>query len=480
MTLNLEPRNVFKYFEEISSIPRGSGNMKGIADYCMNFAEKHSLKVVRDAADNIIIYKDATAGYENSPSVILQGHLDMVCQKENGCELDFEKDGIDIFVKDGFVTANGTTLGGDNGIADAMMLAILESDDLKHPSIEAVFTTDEEIGMLGAAALDMSLLKSKLMINIDSEEQDVLTVSCAGGAGFGAVLPLERENRSGKQIKIKLDGLLGGHSGVEIDKGRVNADILAGRILNYLNKNLCDSFSIISVNGGDKDNAITRSAEILLCTEDAENLIDVANRYLDTVKNEISAREPAFYYDVTKGADGEFSVITPRLKDKIIYLLVCTPNGITEMSAEIDGLVETSLNLGILKTTDSELQLQYALRSNKKTCLEFLIDKMETFFGGNSLSTEVSGVYPPWEFNANSKLQQVYKREFENKFGYPPRVEAIHAGLECGIFADKIEGMDCISIGPNMYDIHTTEERLSITSVGSIYEVVLKVLEDLK
>ncbi len=475
---NLEPKRVFKYFEEISQVPRGSGNMNAIAEYCVDFAKKHSLKYIRDAANNVIIYKNATKGFENAPSVILQGHLDMVCQKESGYDIDFESQGLKIYADGDFLKAEGTTLGGDNGIAVAMVLAILESDVIPHPAIEAVFTTDEEIGMLGAVALDMKNLSSKVMINIDSEDQDIVTVSCAGGLRFSAEIPFNRQTKCGTAIKIVLKGLKGGHSGVEIDKGRVNADILAGRVLNHL-KHLT-YFEIISINGGDKDNAITPTCEILLLSENGDSLIGYAESYLKTVKAEISAREPDFCFEITTAPKAEHGVIDKETAEKLIYFLTLTPNGVIDMSAEINGLVETSLNLGILQTNENTAEMHYALRSNKKTSLEFLSEKMKSFFEIFGIKTNVSGAYPPWEFNPNSKLQTVYTSAFKEQFGYEPKIEAIHAGLECGVFSDAIDGIDCISIGPQMYDIHTVNERLSITSVEKIYNLLLNVLSKLK
>ena len=337
---------VFRFFKEICKIPHGSGNMKKIADYCVDFAESRGLRFVRDAANNVIIYKFGTTGYEKSAPVILQGHLDMVCQKTVECEIDFLTDGVEFFEENGFIKAKGTSLGADNGIAVAMMLSILDSDDLAYPPIEAVFTTDEEIGMLGASALDMTQLKSKRMINLDSEEDDVLTVSCAGGMDFTVTASSEIKPSNGDVISLVIEGLQGGHSGVEIDKGRVNSNLLAGRILRELK--LRADFDIISVKGGDKGNAIPLRTEILLQTLDADRLIGAAVKLSDTIKTEIVAREPDFRLCVTLSEEKFDAALSDSFKDKLIFALNLTPNGICEMSREIEGLVETSLNLGIL------------------------------------------------------------------------------------------------------------------------------------
>lgn len=474
---NLEPKSVFGYFEELSQIPRGSGDMEKVSDYCIEFAKEHSLKAVRDAANNVIIYKPASKGYENYAPVILQGHLDMVCQKDEGTGIDFEKDGLELYTDGDYIKAKGTTLGADNGIAVAMIMSILASDDIAHPPIEAIFTTDEEIGMIGAMALSLDEIKGKRMINIDSEDSRVVTVSCAGGSDFKMTMPLEREKVNGKCIEVTVKGLKGGHSGVEINSGRVNANILLGRILGELRKKC--KFSIISVDGGDKGNAIPLSATAKIVANDDEKALAILNEYEKVIKEEISAREENFALKL-EVSEGEYDAIKTPETDKIINLFLCAPNGVMEMSAEIEGLVETSLNLGIVKTENDSMLLHFTLRSNKKSAHLYLEDRLSAFATSVSCKVEKSGHYPPWEYNANSKLQEIYKEKYMEKFGAYPRVEAIHAGLECGVFASQIEGFDCISIGPEMHDIHTTKERLSITSTKEIYEIILEVLKGLE
>ncbi len=470
----LEPKRVFEYFEEISSVPRGSGNMQKIAEYCVGFAQKHRLKYIRDNTNNIVIYKPAYRGYESAEPIILQGHLDIVCQKTSDSKIDFDKDGLEIIVDGNYIKANGTTLGADNGIAVAMILAILESDSIPHPAIEAVFTTDEEIGMVGAVALDGSVLTAKKMINLDSEEMDCVTVSCAGGSDFTASIPVVRESVSGNQVTITLKGLKGGHSGICIHEGRVNANLLAGRILNHLNNNT--KFGLISVSGGDKCNAITPICEIRLVTDD-DSFKSVAEKYIAEIKTEIAHREPDFCGEIEICENIQAECMDKASQDKVIYALLSAPNGVVEMSAEINGLVETSLNLGILKTEENAVSYSFALRSNKKTALKFLEDKLTAYFAPLSAEIKTGGHYPPWEFNANSDMQRLYIDSYKEQFGDTPRVEAIHAGLECGVFADKIRGFDAIAIGPQMYDVHTVNERLEIKSVGEIYKLLTKILE---
>lgn len=471
----LEPQRVFEFFEEISGIPRGSGNMKKIADYCVSFAEKRGLKYIRDEADNVVIFKDATKGYENADTVILQGHLDMVCQKTEEREIDFLSDGLDLFVDGDFVKARGTTLGADNGIAVAMVLAIIDSEDLSHPSLEAVFTTDEEIGMIGALKLDMSYLKGKKMINLDAEEDGILTVSCAGGSDFLITVPVERKKVTGDFVKITLKGLKGGHSGVEINDGRVNADVLAGRFLNHM-KN-CVSFDLINIDGGDKGNAIPNFCNIELLTDDSAFFKNEAEKYLDIIKKELSEREPSFEYLINIGEEKTVSVLTEETKNKIIFALVSAPNGVVEMSKEIEGLVETSLNLGILKTEEEKITLHFTLRSNKKSALVFLEEKLGAFSDYLGFESESFGHYPPWEYKGNSSLQQIYKECFTEQNGYEPRLEAIHAGLECGVFASAIENLDCVALGPALWDVHTVNEKLSVSSTERTFKLVVKILE---
>ena len=469
-----EPTRVFKYFQDISAIPRGSGNMKGIADYCMDFAKDHALRAVRDSADNVIIFKNGTAGYENTPPVILQGHLDMVCQKDPSCNIDLSKDGLDLYTEGDFLKARGTTLGADNGSAVAMTLAILESDTIPHPPIEAVFTTDEEVGMLGAAVLDTSILKAKKMINLDSEEFDYVTVSCAGGSDLRITVPLTRKRVSAYEFSVILSGLRGGHSGIEIDKGRVNANTLAGRFLNHM-QNVC-AFDIISINGGDKSNAIPNRCEMRLSVTDEHAFKAEASLFLSSIKKELSDREPGFDFCI-KG-HGVTEHEKTDVTDSLVYALCCAQSGVIEMSAEIDGLVESSQNLGILITERNEIIIHFSLRSNKKTALKYLEERLCTFAKCfENAQVKTFGHYPPWEFKSDSSLQKKYFQLFESKFGYKPKVQAIHAGLECGIFSDKIKGLDCISIGPELYDVHTVNERLSISSTQKLYELLLDILK---
>lgn len=480
MTVNIqhETAEVFRYFKEICAIPHGSGNMKAISDYCLGFARKNNLKAVRDRAENVVIYKPGTMGYESSPPIILQGHLDMVCQKIQESKIDFEKDGLEVYTDGDFIKAKGTTLGADNGIAVSMIMAILASKELAHPPIEAVFTTDEEIGMLGAEALDASLLTGRKMINLDSEEAEILTVSCAGGSDFNLFLPFSKVASKGRKISLEISDLKGGHSGVDIDKGRINANMLMARILNFVGKTV--SFNLVGINGGTKGNAIPFCSKAEIVTKDSEGFIKTVEDCFSVIKKEISHREKACSLGLTAEADGEFEVLDPAVQDRLIYLLLTTPNGVIDMSSEIEGLVETSLNLGILTTGKDEIAMQYALRSNKASALSFLEDRMAAFASHNGCRFEFSGRYEPWEFKNDSPLQKLYADAFCREFGHKPQVAAIHAGLECAVFAKKIKDLDCISIGPDMFDVHTTNERLSISSANRIFRLLCSLLSQCK
>ncbi|MBR5442711.1 MAG: beta-Ala-His dipeptidase [Clostridia bacterium] len=475
---NIQPERVFYYFEQICDIPHGSGNMGGVSRYCRNFAINHGFDYYLDDAKNVIIYKPASEGYEGAEPVILQGHLDMVCQKAEGVEIDFFEDGIEPYIDGDFVKARGTTLGADNGIAVAMMLAILEDDTIKHPPIEAVFTTEEEVGMIGARQLDMTRLKGRRMVNIDAEEADIVTVSCAGGSDFTTEISLDRCEKQGTMVQLSLKGLRGGHSGIEINGNRINADILAGRILNHLARD--NAFDVISIDGGDKGNAIPNNCKIVLCVDNADEFVKAATDYVEIIKNEISDKEPDFEAQLEVKGAGTYSVFSAKAKSQAITILACVPDGVMAMSAGVSGLVETSLNLGILKTEDEVLKLHITLRSNKWTALLALEERLTAFFDSQSLESNVFAKYPPWEYKADSALRSLYVDVYKDTMGEEPGIAAIHAGLECGVFAAAIKDFDCIAIGPYLYDVHTTKERVCISDTENVYKMLLKLLENLR
>ena len=476
----IEPKSVFKYFEEISAIPRGSGNTKGISDYCVRFAEEHGLRCIQDKMNNVIIFKDATPGYEKAAAVMIQGHLDMVCEKEANCPIDFEKDGLTLKYEDGVISAVGTTLGGDDGIAVAMALALLDAADIPHPPLEVVLTVDEETGMYGAAEIDCSPLKSRIMLNLDSEVEGVLLVSCAGGVMATCRLPLTRENATGTKAVLRVHGLTGGHSGVEIDKGRANSNMLMGRLLNELDKLM--PISIFSVDGGLKDNAIPREtvAELIVDATDLAELKAAVAKYEKIFAAEYRVADPDLKVELTMGGVGSSKVLDPASKDRIIAALVNLPGGIQRMSLDIPGLVQTSLNMGILKTTDSEMTMGFAVRSSVGTEKEELLSRLGSMMKLLGGKVECAGDYPAWEYRPDSRLRDVMVKAFEDLYGRSPSVEAIHAGVECGLFAGKIQGLDCVSMGPNMKDIHTPNESMEVASVRRTWAYVLEILTRLR
>ncbi len=475
---NLKHSRVFEIFEELTKIPHGSHNCEGLAEYCVNFAKNIGLNYLCDSADNVVIYKPGTKELQNAESVILQGHLDMVCQKTADSNIDFLTDPLKLCLEGDYLYAEGTTLGGDNGIAVAMILAILENNNLKHPPIEAVFTSDEEIGMIGAGKLDMSVFKSKRMINIDAEEDDTVIVSCAGGCDFNVRLPLSTVLVESGMLTVEFIGLQGGHSGVEINSGRENANILCGALLKYLKDKI--NFEIVSVDGGDKGNAITNYAVLKLCSDNLNMLSTLINEFGISLKDKIKHRENNFEIITTVDTTiKERFVFDGILKENVIHTLACIPNGVLKLSDEIENLVETSLNLGIIKTNENDVYMLTALRSNKVNELFALQDKLKEFFKEVKSDVSVSGFYPPWEYKSNSQLQTCYMNSYEKILKAKPKVNAIHAGLECAVFASKIKDIDCIAIGPNIYDVHTVYEKLSISSTIKIFDVIINVLENL-
>ena len=490
----LQPENVFKYFEEICNIPHGSGNTKQISDYLVKFAKQHDLEYVQDKSNNVVIVKEATVGYENSPTVMIQGHMDMVCEKTSDSKIDFSKDGLELVVDGDFVYANKTTLGGDDGIAVAYALAILSADDIAHPRIEAIFTVDEEIGLLGAADLDMNGFLGKYLLNIDSEEEGILTVGCAGGLRADCIFDMEYENRERAGVyEVTINGLLGGHSGAEIQKERANSNILMGRLLYYIAKDV--NFSINSLSGGNKDNAIPRETRAVLVVNQSdlkkfESRIDnfqkiIANEYKTNdsgIEITVTCIDSKNLADVLKTVvdKNQISVLTSKCQSTLIFVLMNVPNGVMRMSADIKGLVQTSLNLGILELNSEKLKLGFSVRSSVESEKKALDDRLRClteFLGGKHMT---SGDYPGWEYKKDSKLRDVMVAVYEKLYQKKPKVEAIHAGLECGILVSKKPDLDCISFGPDMYDIHTVAEKLSISSTERVWNYLLEVLRALK
>ena len=472
----LEPASVFEYFEQLCAIPHGSGNTKAISDYLVSFAKEQGLRYIQDEANNVIIFQDGTCGYENHAPVILQGHMDMVCEKDASCPLDLATDGLDLAHDGQYVYTKGTTLGGDDGIAIALALALMADTTIPHPPLEVVITVDEEIGMLGAAAIDLKALKGRTLINIDSEEEGVFTVSCAGGAT--ATLSLEGERRAvyGPCIRLAVDGLQGGHSGVEIHKNRANANKIMGEFMSRV-QNLMP-LCLTSFAGGSKDNAITRScsATMVAMGMHLERINTIAEELQAEVRakyDEPEATVQAFDVDALGG-----NAMTTEATAKVISMLCSVPNGVQAWSEDIPGLVQTSLNLGIAKLGNA-MNLTFSVRSCVNQERFDLLDQLRKIAAFHGASYSQMGEYPAWEYKADSNLRDVMVKTYVDMFGKEPAVVAIHAGLECGLLSEKLPGLDCVSIGPEMHDIHTSREKLGIASTERTWKYLLEVLKAL-
>lgn len=476
---NLEPKAVFHFFEDLTRIPHGSHNTKAISDYCAAFAKERGLWVYQDALNNIIIKKPATAGYEKAPALILQGHLDMVAEKTPDSPIDFMKDALDLRVDGDYVSANGTTLGGDDGIAVAMALAVLDSKEIAHPALEVVFTVDEEIGMEGALGLDYQQLSARRMLNIDSEDEGIFTVSCAGGASAHVSVALAAAPCALAGAKLTITGLIGGHSGQEIDKGRANADLLLGRVLKALRRKL--PFRLVSAAGGMKDNAIPNAAEAVLAlrAEDAAAADEIVKTCAADFRKEYASTDPGVAVAL-EPAPSAPQALTEEATLRVIRFLLLVPNGIAAMSADIAGLVQTSCNLGIFRVADNGMAAVISVRSSVASQKQMLLDRLEELAQLLGGSLTVTGAYPAWEYRRESVLREKLAVVYEKQTGKPPKIEAIHAGLECGLFAGALEGLDCVSFGPDLTDIHTTREKMSISSVQRTWKFLLGALEALK
>lgn len=474
---DLEPKEVFGYFEQICSIPHASYHEDKLSDYCAEFARQHNLVYYQDELKNIIMIKEASEGYEDEEPMILQGHLDMVCEKEPGCRIDFDTDGIKLKAENGYITADGTTLGADDGIAVAYVLAILSSETIMHPKLEVIFTVSEEVGMEGALGIDVSMLKGRRLLNLDSEEEGVFLAGCAGGASVQCSLPVARIPAKGSVMEITVSGLAGGHSGTEINKGRANADVLMGRILIELSKHM--EYNLASWEGGRKENAIPRECTVQLCMteKDFHTVEQVMGKIRQDVSNEYAVTDRNIQIAVRRKASLSGEMLTEASTKQAILLVNALPNGIQAMSADVEGLVETSLNLGILKLEETALILRFAVRSSVGSVKNALVDKLMYLAQGLGGNAEISGVYPAWEYKRHSAFRDKMAAVYEKMYGKKPVIEAIHAGVECGLFSDKLPGLDCISIGPDMEFIHTTEERLNINSTKRVWEYLLEVLK---
>ncbi len=469
-----EPASVLKFFEEICGIPHISYHEKELSDYCVAFAKERGLYYEQDEHANVLIIKEATPGYEDVEPIIIQGHLDMVGDKLPTCPIDMEKEPIEIMVEGDYITANGTTLGGDDGIAIAYGLALLDADDIPHPRLEVVLTICEEVGLEGANAINLDTCKAKRLLNIDSEEEGVFTAGCAGGMRVDNVIPMETEVNKGVYCEVKTNGLLGGHSGIEIHKGRVNGNVLLGRFFLALKEKT--EFAIVEMAGGVKDNVIPKNATASFLANDVDAVkavVDVLNAEL---KAEYGVADPNAELVLTIGEEKECTVLSQCSKEKVITFLNLMPNGVQAMSQDLPGLVETSLNMGVMKVDATEIKVSFSLRSSVVSAKEYLAAKLKQMTEMLGGTVAFRGDYPAWPYARESKLRDLCLEVYKKQYGKEAKVEIIHAGLECGILSGKIEGLDCISLGPDMFDVHTPDEKISISSIARVWDFLKAVL----
>lgn len=484
MLEKLEPQNVFTLFEQLTKIPHGSGNTEQMSDFLISFAKERNLECRKDATGNVIIKKNATLDYEDHEPVMMQGHMDMVLVKDPGSQFDLLGQALELEINGDYLTAKETSLGADDGIAVAYMLSLLDSDHYMHPPLECIITVDEEVGMEGATALNLSDLKGKRLINIDTEEEGEFVVSCAGGVRvtgeFAIFEKVLSKDDSNILVQFDLIGLQGGHSGTEIDKGRANANVLMGKLMAKLYRE--EEFALVSLSGGLKDNAIPIDAKMIICVEVTvyDRIVQISQDFLKKVKEEYGEIEPDLQLVTTilESSEKEFFVAKEEL-ECLSSFFEQIPNGVIRMSEELEGLVETSLNLGIMECKEQSLNITFAIRSSVAKQKEQLKLKITELIEQNGGTVFLYGDYPEWEYQKESELRKTMVRIYEEMYHDTPKILSIHAGLECGIIAKKIKGLDCISIGPNMKDIHTTKEVLSISSTKRVWEYLLKVLANL-
>ena len=472
-----KPEKLFHFFEEVCAVPRGSGNEKGISDFLVKFAKDRGLWVYQDDSYNVIIKKEGSKGAEDKDPVMLQGHIDMVCDKRAGVEHDFEKEGIDLVLKDGVLSANGTTLGADNGVAIALMMMVLDDEDIKHPPVECVFTTEEEVGLNGAQALDKSQITARTMINMDSEEEGVATISCAGGLRVQLTRPVERIEAKGTLVQIKIEGLLGGHSGTDIDKERQNANILMGRMVEHLMKNT--DGKLVTFAGGTKDNAITRECEASLIyaeKAEAEKAEKLVCALAETFSEEISSFEPDFGCEISLEEGQSVSALKDEDAKAFVSAIRLAPNGVYRRNIKMDGFVVVSSNMGVVRADENELVIVVSPRSSVASLQEDTKERFALLADTFGFAIDYSGEYPGWDYKEDSKIREVFVESYRELFGTELRLEALHAGLECGLFSEALPGLDAIAVGPTLYNVHTPDENVPLDSFERFYELLKDVL----
>lgn len=475
---NLKPDKVFYYFEEISRIPHTSYHEKALSDYCAAFAASRNLTYEQDDMGNLVIFAPASPGYEEVDTIMIQGHLDMVGAKTANCSLDLEKDGLELYVEDDFVRARGTTLGGDDGIAVAYALAILDSSDIPHPRLEILLTVCEEVGLLGASAMDLSSCQGKKLINLDSENEGIFTAGCAGGRRAFGEIPLQRSMKTGVYVHVRISGLIGGHSGGDIQKGRGNALMLMGRFLLTLDEHF--TYGLIDLAGGTKENVIPSEccANLIVHPRNLKALESVVSDFNAALAAEYGTSDPNAVLSAEYDASEEETelILSTYSLEKVLAVLALMPNGIASMSMDLPGLVETSCSMGVASVENETFLFRISIRSSLPSGKEMLSSKIRHLIRLLDGSVTFQGDYPAWKYAKKSPFRETCISIYKNMFQKEPIVEVVHGGLECGILSDRLPELDCISFGPDIFDVHSVHERMSISSVQRMWEFLKAVL----
>ena len=474
-----EPQRVLYYFEKICSIPHGSRNERMISDYLVDFARERNLTYRQDDMLNVIIWKDGSPGYEDAAPVILQGHMDMVAVKEEGVSKDMETEGLDLALDGDMLYAKGTSLGGDNGIAVAYMLTILDDDTMEHPPIEAVFTTGEEIGLLGATHLDTSDLSGKTFINLDSETEGIFIVNCAGGTELELSFDCDRDagQQDSCRLELQLKGLKGGHSGQQINKGRLNAIKAMGRLLYGLSRSM--DIRLVSIDGGEKDNVIAPSCEAVITISD-DRALALVRELFDRIKEEYIMVEPGISLSVIRLSGDGPQPMSPDATRSILRSLIIMPTGVLRMNPDLKDMVQTSANLGVIRTREDQVTMIASVRSASESEEAYQVERVRAMAEGLAGSLRITASYPGWQYKRDSRIRDVMREVYRNIYGQEPLIEGIHAGLECGIFMEKMPDLDMISVGPDMTGIHSPAEKLDLASVKRTYDLIVATLKELR
>ena len=473
---HLEPQLIWKNFAALNSVPRPSKKEEKVIEFIKNFGENLNLETTVDEVGNVIIKKPATSGMENRKAIVLQSHLDMVCQKNNDVNFDFETQGIQMEVDGDWVKAKGTTLGADNGIGVATIMSVLESNDIPHPALEALFTIDEETGMTGAIGLKPGQLHGEILLNLDTEEDDEIDIGCAGGVDVTASATYNLENSTGQIVKITVKGLQGGHSGMDIHKGFGNANIILGRLLyTGIEK---ENIHLISIDGGGLRNAIPREANAVLSVRNSVEFIEQANKLRSEILEEFADIEKDLKINIENFSSAE-KAISEEDSKKIILVLKSLHNGVFRMSPDVADLVESSNNVARVELKNGELKILNLSRSSVESTKYSVAEQLKSVCELAGIKVEFGGSYPGWKPKPGSEIVQLMEKIYEKKFQEKPQVVACHAGLECGIIGANYPDMEMVSFGPTIRGAHSPDEKANIPSVQKFWGFFKEILAEI-